>query len=51
MNETVTGRETVMLLGAGERSRELALAFRRLGADVETVEVQPDGGPEALAAL
>lgn len=51
MTETVTGRETVLLLGAGERSRELALAFRRLGVDVEMAEPQPDGGPAALAAL
>ncbi len=52
MTETETGRETVMLLGAGERSRELALAFRRLGVDVAMVEVQADtGGPEALTAL
>src|ERR1700754_2196101 len=28
------GSSTVMLLGAGELSRELALAFQRLGADV-----------------
>ena len=52
MTETVTSRETVMLLGAGERIRELALAFRRLGADVETVEVQADtDGKAALSAL
>jgi phosphoribosylglycinamide formyltransferase 2 len=51
MSEKVTGRETVLLLGAGERSRELALAFRRLGVDVQTVQAQPDGGPQALAAL
>jgi phosphoribosylglycinamide formyltransferase 2 len=52
MTETVTGRETVMLLGAGERSRELALAFRRLGADVETVEVGADtDGKAALSSL
>jgi phosphoribosylglycinamide formyltransferase 2 len=52
MTETVRGRETVMLLGTGERSRELALAFRRLGADVETVEVRADTeGKAALSAL
>lgn len=51
MTETVTGRETVMLLGAGERSRELALAFQRLGVDVVTLETQPDDGPGALTAL
>lgn len=33
-----TGRETVTLLGAGERSRELAQAFQRLGADVTLVD-------------
>jgi phosphoribosylglycinamide formyltransferase 2 len=31
-------RSTVMLLGAGELSRELALAFQRLGADVIAVD-------------
>lgn len=51
MSETVTGRETVLLLGAGERSRELALAFQRLGVAVEVAEIKPDAGPEALAAL
>lgn len=51
MTETVTVRDTVLLLGGGERGRELALAFRRLGADVALAEVPPDGGPAALAAL
>lgn len=44
-----TGRETVMLLGAGERSRELGLAFGRLGVDVATVDDHADAN--ALAAL
>lgn len=44
-----TGRETVMLLGAGERSRELGLAFGRLGVDVTTVDDYADA--HALAAL
>ena len=33
-----SARSTVMLLGAGELSRELALAFQRLGADVIAVD-------------
>ena len=44
-----TNAETVLLLGAGERSSELALAFRRLGADVVTVS--DHGETPALAAL
>ena len=33
---------TVMLLGAGDRTRELALAFGHLGADVVTVDDHTD---------
>lgn len=36
--ESVDPRVTVMLLGAGELSRELALAFQRLGASVVAVD-------------
>src|SRR5690349_12028655 len=44
-----TGRGTVMLLGAGERIRELALAFEHLG--VEVARVDDYGDPHALSAL
>lgn len=44
-----TNGETVLLLGAGERSSELALAFRHLGADVVTVS--DHGETQALTAL
>lgn len=40
---------TVMLLGAGDRTRELALAFGHLGADVVTVDGHAD--VQALTAL
>ncbi|MBB2988549.1 phosphoribosylglycinamide formyltransferase 2 [Mycolicibacterium iranicum] len=40
--ETPHARETVMLLGAGERSHELASAFQRLGAHVVTVDAATD---------
>ncbi|NVN53020.1 formate-dependent phosphoribosylglycinamide formyltransferase [Mycolicibacterium hippocampi] len=43
------GSASVMLLGAGERSRELASAFERLGAEVTIVEKYADAG--ALTAL
>ena len=36
------GRTVVLLLGAGERTRELASAFARLGADVVTAPLAPD---------
>lgn len=48
-SEMPMGRGTVLLLGAGERSRELALAFRRLGADVEIAGDNADAA--ALTAL
>ncbi|QZY46800.1 formate-dependent phosphoribosylglycinamide formyltransferase [Mycolicibacterium austroafricanum] len=44
-----TNPDTVLLLGAGERSSELALAFRHLGADVVTVT--DHGETQALTAL
>lgn len=40
---------TVMLLGAGDRTRELALAFEHLGTDVVTVDDHAD--LQALTAL
>lgn len=39
----------VMLLGAGERSRELALAFQRLGAEVITVDRSADAPAHTVA--
>ncbi|MGP4055943.1 formate-dependent phosphoribosylglycinamide formyltransferase [Mycobacterium sp. 4D054] len=48
MTDTRYG-ETVLLLGVGARSSELALAFRRLGAEVVTATDQPDA--DALTAL
>ncbi len=46
---TDTGPVSVMLLGAGELTRELASAFSHLGADVVTVDGYSDLG--ALTAL
>ncbi|BBY73918.1 phosphoribosylglycinamide formyltransferase 2 [Mycolicibacterium parafortuitum] len=43
------GRTVVLLLGAGERTRELAAAFARLGADVVTADPPVDG--DALTTL
>jgi phosphoribosylglycinamide formyltransferase 2 len=48
MTETTYG-ETVLLLGAGARSSELALAFRHLGAGVATVSGHDDAA--ALTGL
>ncbi|KWX67128.1 formate-dependent phosphoribosylglycinamide formyltransferase [Mycobacterium sp. NAZ190054] len=48
MTETTYG-ETVLLLGAGARSSELALAFQRLGAEV--VGAAGHGDAQALTAL
>jgi len=46
------GSASVLLLGAGDCSRELALAFQRLGAEVRLVERHPDAtDAEALTAL
>ncbi len=44
-----TGSASVMLLGAGERSRELALAFQRLGAEVIAVDRYPDAPAHTVA--
>ena len=48
--DTSTGPRgsTVMLLGSGELSRELALAFQRLGADVIAVDRYGTPRPTAL---
>ncbi|MGE2733551.1 formate-dependent phosphoribosylglycinamide formyltransferase [Mycolicibacterium vaccae] len=43
------GMTTVMLLGSGERSRELTLAFQRLGAEVIAVDEYP-GAPAHTVA-
>jgi phosphoribosylglycinamide formyltransferase 2 len=40
---------TVMLLGSGELSRELALAFQRLGADVIAVDRYADAPAQGVA--
>src|ERR1700694_2394375 len=45
----VEGRTTVMLLGSGELSRELALAFQRLGAVVIAVDRYADAPAHAVA--
>src|SRR6201990_3707133 len=39
----------VMLLGSGELSRELALAFQRLGADVSAVDRYADAPAQGVA--
>jgi phosphoribosylglycinamide formyltransferase 2 len=43
------GPASVMLLGAGERSRELALAFQRLGAEVIAVDRYADAPAHTVA--
>ena len=43
------GRTKVMLLGSGEFSRELALAFQRLGAEVIAVERYADAPAHGVA--
>jgi len=43
------GSAVVMLLGAGERSRELALAFQRLGAQVIAVDRYAEAPAHAVA--
>ena len=42
-------RSAVMLLGSGELSRELALAFQRLGADVIAVDRYADAPAHGVA--
>ena len=42
-------RQTVMLLGSGEFSRELAIAFQRLGAEVIAVERYADAPAHGVA--
>ncbi len=44
-----TGSAVVMLLGSGERSRELALAFQRLGATVIAADRCADAPAHAVA--
>src|SRR5581483_8461932 len=44
-----TDRTTVMLLGSGEFSRELAIAFQRLGAEVVAVERYADAPAHGVA--
>jgi phosphoribosylglycinamide formyltransferase 2 len=48
-NPTAPGGSTVMLLGSGELSRELALAFQRLGADVIAVDRYADAPAQGVA--
>ncbi|CAA0108571.1 Formate-dependent phosphoribosylglycinamide formyltransferase [Mycolicibacterium vanbaalenii] len=43
------GSASVMLLGAGERSRELTLAFQRLGAEVIAVDRYADAPAHTVA--
>lgn len=43
------GSASVMLLGAGERGRELTLAFQRLGAEVIAVDRYPDAPAHTVA--
>jgi phosphoribosylglycinamide formyltransferase 2 len=45
----VADRTTVMLLGSGEYSRELAIAFQRLGAEVIAVERYADAPAHGVA--
>jgi phosphoribosylglycinamide formyltransferase 2 len=45
----VSNATTVMLLGAGELSRELALAFQRLGAEVIAVDRYADAPAHSVA--
>src|SRR6478735_5255258 len=46
---TAAAGSTVMLLGSGELSRELALAFQRLGADVIAVDRYADAPAHGVA--
>ncbi|MBP1818831.1 formate-dependent phosphoribosylglycinamide formyltransferase [Mycobacterium sp. OAE908] len=46
---TASRGSTVMLLGSGELSRELALAFQRLGADVIAVDRYADAPAHGVA--
>src|SRR6476620_8733269 len=46
---TAASGSTVMLLGSGELSRELALAFQRLGADVIAVDHYADAPAHGVA--
>ena len=48
-NSTPPTGSTVMLLGSGELSRELALAFQRLGADVIAVDRYADAPAHGVA--
>jgi len=48
-NPTARASSTVMLLGSGELSRELALAFQRLGADVIAVDRYADAPAQGVA--
>ncbi|MCW2561980.1 MAG: formate-dependent phosphoribosylglycinamide formyltransferase transformylase [Mycobacterium sp.] len=48
-NPTAPASSTVMLLGSGELSRELALAFQRLGADVIAVDRYADAPAQGVA--
>ena len=48
-NSTPPTGSSVMLLGSGELSRELALAFQRLGADVIAVDRYADAPAHGVA--
>jgi phosphoribosylglycinamide formyltransferase 2 len=48
-NPAAPASSTVMLLGSGELSRELALAFQRLGADVIAVDRYADAPAQGVA--
>ncbi len=48
-NSTAPTGSTVMLLGSGELSRELALAFQRLGAEVIAVDRYADAPAHGVA--
>ena len=48
-DEAASAGSTVMLLGSGELSRELALAFQRLGADVIAVDRYADAPAHGVA--
>ena len=48
-NSTAPTGSSVMLLGSGELSRELALAFQRLGADVIAVDRYADAPAHGVA--
>ncbi|MGV0799504.1 phosphoribosylglycinamide formyltransferase 2, partial [Mycolicibacterium elephantis] len=47
--EPAAANSTVMLLGAGELSRELALAFQQLGAEVIAVDRYADAPAHGVA--